>query len=182
MPLKEKGFVYTGETVRSRPGETAGNCMHQKGCDAHELQYGSTGTRFFHSNSNSCSASVQSGGKKPNAQLCSHWFAAAKSGHIPSIQVALEADEALLELQGAGVGHTALHWAAAGGHVGAVKWLFAAGSNPNTVNAVASTALHAAAAHGHADVLRVLLDQPGCDREIVNDDGDTALQVYSFIY
>lgn len=59
----------------------------------------------------------------------------------------------------------------------AVRWLVAMGSNPCMLNAVGSTALHAAAAHGHADVLGALLEQSGCDRDIVNVDGDTALQV-----
>lgn len=124
-----------------------------------------------------CSAENGSGGKILSAKLCTQWFSAAKSGHVPSLQSALACDQALLERKGPGVGHTALHWAAAGGHVVAVRWLLAMGARPNTVNAVGSTALHAAAAHGHADVLSELLNQDGCNLGIVNEDGDTAQQV-----
>jgi ankyrin repeat protein len=62
-----------------------------------------------------------------------------------------------------------------------VRWLLAAGSNPSMLNAVGSTALHAAAAHGHTDVLAALLDQSSCSADIVNEDGDSALQVQHFL-
>lgn len=113
----------------------------------------------------------------PSAQLRAQWFRAAKCGHVPSLRAALEANQALLHLKGAGVGHTALHWAAAAGHISAVKWLLDTGSCPGTLNSVGSTPLHAAAAHGHTDVVRELLGRSRCDPHVVNDDGDTALQV-----
>jgi ankyrin repeat protein len=140
-----------------------------------------TDTDLPHSAAQQCNAaSGQSkSSKRPHSELCARWFAAAKSGHVPSLQRALQDDSALLVLKGTGVGHTALHWSAAGGHLDAVKWLITAGLDSTTLNAVGSTPLHAAAAYGHTDVVQVLLDQPGCDTEIVNDDGETALQACS---
>ena len=63
-------------------------------------------------------------------------------------------------LQGSGIGHTAIHWCAAKGHMNCMDWLLQQGGDINSLNAEDSTALHAAAANGQECVVRFLLDQP----------------------
>ena len=105
------------------------------------------------------------------------WFAAAKCGDVEELCALHAQHAALLHVQGPGVGHTALHWAAAKGHVSAVCWLLAQpGTDVNARNACQSTAVHAAATHGHEDVVRVLLRRTGCDAAAVNEDDDTPAQ------
>lgn len=168
--------MCAGEAGTTSFGGSLRGCKHDKGCDVHDTGDKFSDASLSHQRSQPCVASGRSAAK-PSAQMHVHWFAAAKSGHLPSLRSALASDEALLKCKGPGVGHTALHWAAAGGHVPAVRWLVAMGLSASTVNAVGSTALHAAAAHGQADVLLELLDGHSCSQRIVNDDGDTALQV-----
>ena len=105
------------------------------------------------------------------------WFAAAKEGSIVKLQALLNGDGALLHGQSPGVGHTALHWAAAKGHCRAVRFLLQAGADVNARNACRSTPLHSAGAHGRSDAVRLLLAQPGCDVSAVNEDGFTAEQL-----
>ena len=62
--------------------------------------------------------------------------------------------------QGSGIGHTAIHWCAAKGHMNCMNWLLQQGADINSLNAEDSTALHAAAANGQECVVRFLLDQP----------------------
>jgi ankyrin repeat protein len=62
-------------------------------------------------------------------------------------------------LQGSGIGHTAVHWCAAKGHLTCLQWLLQQGADINCLNAEDSTPLHAAAANGQEDIVHFLLDQ-----------------------
>ena len=53
----------------------------------------------------------------------SAWFAAAKGGNVAGLHVLHAQEPSLLHATSPGVGHTALHWAAAKGHVAATCWL-----------------------------------------------------------
>lgn len=55
-------------------------------------------------------------------------------------------------------GNTALHLAAAGGHVDAVRELLSRGARSDAENAQGLTPLHMAAEKGHADVIKLLLE------------------------
>jgi Ankyrin repeats (many copies) len=113
-----------------------------------------------------------------SAAARSQWLAAAKSGDIDAMQGVLKQDPALLTVQGPGVGHSALHWAAAKGHGAAVHFLLAQpGANVNARNACASTAMHGAATYGHDAAVRALLAHAQCDCTLRNEDGLTAQQL-----
>ena len=86
------------------------------------------------------------------------WLAAARSGDLFSLKE-LHAGSvdppALCAARAPGVssaGHTALHWASAGGHAHCVRWLISveecARAAVNRVNNGGSTPLHTAAANG----------------------------------
>jgi len=62
-------------------------------------------------------------------------------------------------LQGSGIGHTAVHWCAAKGHLTCLQWLLQQGADINCLNAEDSTPLHAAAANGQEYIVHFLLDQ-----------------------
>lgn len=61
----------------------------------------------------------------------------------------------LLTWRGPGIGHTALHWAAAKGHLALVQWLLSTGVPVDIRNAENSTALHSAAANGELACVQV---------------------------
>jgi ankyrin repeat protein len=79
--------------------------------------------------------------------------------------------------QAAENGWTALMMAAAKGHEAAAGALLAAGANPTVVDVYGWTPLMRAAYAGREDVVRLLLDHPETDVEIVNDRGQTALHL-----
>lgn len=62
-------------------------------------------------------------------------------------------------LQGSGIGHAAVHWCAAKGHLTCLQWLLQQEADINCLNAEDSTPLHAAAANGQQDIVLFLLDQ-----------------------
>ena len=58
------------------------------------------------------------------------------------------------------VGHTAMHWVGAGGHVACLRWMLSLPEAPTTVaiaNNGGSTPLHSAASNGHAACVEALL-------------------------
>jgi hypothetical protein len=85
------------------------------------------------------------------------WFQAAKLGLVAELMRLHAQQPELLSKCARGIGHTALHWSAAAGHVGAVEWLVEAGADPNVRNAGESTPLHSAAGGGHLPVVALLL-------------------------
>lgn len=64
-------------------------------------------------------------------------------------------------VQAGGIGHTALHWCCARGHVAGAQWLLGRGIDANSLNSEGSTPLHAAAANGEAECVAMLLKVPG---------------------
>ena len=71
---------------------------------------------------------------------------------------------------------TALHLAAANGHVDVVKVLIQNGADVNAVDEYKFTALHLAARHGHVDIAKVLIEN-GADVNAVQKDKCTALHI-----
>ena len=112
------------------------------------------------------------------------WLAASRSGDLPAMQALIAASEAPAELaacreQGSSSsGHSALHWAAAGGHLEAATWLLSlAGTDVLAVNHGGSTALHSAAANDRAALVELLLEH-GVEAASVKDaNGDTPFGV-----
>lgn len=91
------------------------------------------------------------------------WHAAAKGGNVSALQSALRSHADLLHNRSENtaerlLGNSALHWAAAYGHVDAARWLLGAGADVLGRNLGGSTPLHSAAAHARADVCQLLLD------------------------
>ena len=72
-----------------------------------------------------------------------------------------------------GIGHTALHWSAAGGHVMAIDWLLENGASVKSLNSNDSTPLHSAAGSGHLVAVQRLVDA-GADPKAIDDDDMTA--------
>ena len=94
--------------------------------------------------------------------LC--WEQFAKGGQLAELAELLQQNPGLLLWRGPGVGHTALHWAAAKGHTTMVEWLAAAGTPADLLNSEGSTALHAAAANGELECVKVSADHSGDSR------------------
>jgi uncharacterized protein len=85
---------------------------------------------------------------------------AAVAGDVATLeQLAATHGGAAVRLDGDPAELTALHWAAASGSVGAVRFLLAppVGADPRAARNNAFTPLHAAAMQGHAAVCEVLL-------------------------
>ena len=89
--------------------------------------------------------------------LDQQWMAAAKMGAVAELKRCYEQDAALLTKQARGIGHTALHWSAAAGHLAAVTWLLDTGCPVGVRNAGDSTPLHSAAGMGQIAVVEELL-------------------------
>ena len=98
---------------------------------------------------------------------------AAKAGSVEHLQRLHGADAALLGAAARGIGHTALHWASANGHVDAVTWLLDAGAAVDARNSGDSTPLHSAAGSGHAAVVSLLLSR-GADSALGDSGDETA--------
>jgi len=90
------------------------------------------------------------------------WLEAARDGHLGRLQALLTSNSSLLNYQGQGTsysftGHAALHWAAAKGHVGCVRWLLGQGANVGQANAAGATPLHAALANAQEECAKALV-------------------------
>jgi hypothetical protein len=107
------------------------------------------------------------------------WFDAAKVGDLATMQRLLGQEPCLLYYRGKGisygfVGHSALHWAAAKGHVAVVKWLIEEQRvNPNVRNNGDGTPLHAAGMGGQHEAGRALCEL-GIDTTLRNSQGNQA--------
>lgn len=107
------------------------------------------------------------------------WFDAAKAGDLATMQQLLAQEPCLLYYRGKGisygfVGHSALHWAAAKGHVAVVKWLIEEQKvNPNVRNNGDGTPLHAAGMGGQHETGRLLCEL-GIDTTLRNSQGNQA--------
>ena len=109
----------------------------------------------------------------PSAAPDVQWFQAAKVGDLSSLKRLHAADAALLCKAGRGIGHTALHWAAAAGHLACCSWLLEQGTPVDVRNAGESTPLHSAAGSGQLEVVHELLRR-GADAKAQDDSGVTA--------
>ena len=69
---------------------------------------------------------------------------------------------ALLALRSGGIGHTALHWAAARDDAPQIAWLLDCGLSPDVRNTEGGTALHAAAGNGAAAAIALLARPLSC--------------------
>ena len=113
------------------------------------------------------------------------WMDAAKNGDTPAMRAMLAAVPELLRANGPGVGHSALHWAAARGEAGSLRFLIDAGARASDINNERSTPLHSAAAHGHLACAELLLRSSATPYETAalasmrDADGKTALEVAS---
>eukprot|EP00854_Cymbomonas_tetramitiformis_P002506 gene2506-3252_t len=63
------------------------------------------------------------------------WLEHAKGGELGNMKIALGRNGALLNYTGPGIGHTALHWAAAKGELGTLLWLLRAGADVDAASA-----------------------------------------------
>eukprot|EP00198_Chlamydomonas_reinhardtii_P011679 XP_001701016.1 DnaJ-like protein [Chlamydomonas reinhardtii] len=79
------------------------------------------------------------------------WIAAARGGDVGALCGMLAASPGLLGARCRGMGHTALHWAAAKGEVEGVEWLLRQGLDVNVRNGDGATPLHAAARNGRME-------------------------------
>lgn len=105
------------------------------------------------------------------------WLDAAKAGDLITMQILHKEQPSLVHERSSGVGHTAAHWAAAKGHVGALTWLLDACSfDPNFSNACGATALHSAAANGQ-ETCAALLVARGARTDKVDEIGESPCDV-----
>ena len=73
--------------------------------------------------------------------------------------------------------NTALHMAAANGHLKIVEMLIKVEAlNPNIQNDSGNTALHYACLNGHLEVVKLFVDYKKCDKNIKNETGRIALE------
>jgi len=94
----------------------------------------------------------------------------AKRGNEDQIEELLELGHEVDEKDG--LNCTALHWAAGGGHLGAVRALVAAKADVNAVNKAGDTPLHKSSWKNHTAVVSFLL-QSGGSKDIKNGEGKT---------
>jgi ankyrin repeat protein len=105
------------------------------------------------------------------------WLEAAKAGQLGTLQSMLARAPALWAHRGPGLGHTALHWAAAHGDVPMLAWLLAQpAAEVNVRNSCGATACHAAAGNDAAEALQALLSA-GADISARDESGETPRDV-----
>ena len=110
------------------------------------------------------------------------WLEAAKCGCLDAMRRLLSAHGAhLLGHRGKGcslgfIGHSALHWSAAKGHMHVLEWLLEEGAEVGLINNAESTPLHTAAQNNHAAAVERLLSA-GADAHARNAEGQTAREV-----
>ena len=122
---------------------------------------------------------VPTGDVLVNKEEGMQWFDAAKAGDLATMQRLLAEEPCLLYYRGKGisygfVGHSALHWVAAKGHVDVVAWLVQEQrANPNVRNNGEGSPLHAAAMGGQHEAARALCAM-GIDTTLRNSQGNQA--------
>ena len=107
------------------------------------------------------------------------WMDAAKQGQVATLTAMIKENKRVLAYRGQGtsyslMGHTALHWVCAKGHVQAAKMLIDSGLDANAVNNGGTHALFSAAAHGQASTARFLLVYGKCNAKLQDEFGNTA--------
>ncbi len=115
----------------------------------------------------------RSGNPAVNRALHRFLLSSARLGDLPGIRAALQ-NGAPVD-QGDGWDRTALMYAAAAGHIGAVKYLHGNGADLNRRSgSLGTTALMSAASGGHFHVVEYLL-RGGAAADVVETEGRTAL-------
>lgn len=99
--------------------------------------------------------------QEPPANVARTWLSAAKDGCCELMGEALQLYPSLLTQRSPGIGHTALHWAAAKDHAGSTRWLLERGADPLGMNGEGSSALHSAAANGKRACAMLLAEVAG---------------------
>jgi ankyrin repeat protein len=98
----------------------------------------------------------------------------SKRGQVDQIEAQLDGGAPINK--GDGLGCTALHWAASGGHTDAIEFLISKGANVNAVAKDGDTPLHKAAWRNHGRAASLLI-QKGADRKIKNSQGKIAAEI-----
>lgn len=110
------------------------------------------------------------------------WMEAAKGGDTGTLKALLSSNPNLITYQGQGTSfsftaHSALHWAAAKGHVGAVRWLLQQGADAGARNNAGATPLHAALSNNQAAAATCLVLEGLADIHARDELGDSARDV-----
>ena len=102
------------------------------------------------------------------------WIEAAKKGDRATMETLLQGSggEDLVAYKARGIGHTAMHWAAAGGDRQLMAWLLSLDATVNARNNSEATPLHTAAGAAQFMSVEWLLEH-GADPTLQNDDGFT---------
>jgi len=127
-------------------------------------------------------AAGSSAGPAVERGLGRSWLDAARAGDLHCMQQLLLQDPRLLNYRGAGisyafVGNSALHWAAAKGHVAVVCWLLQQGAAVPAGNEAGSTALHTAVEHGQPACAELLVLMGGADVQAADGYGQSAVSI-----
>eukprot|EP01050_Picozoa_sp_SAG11_P009409 SAG11_NODE_880_length_6754_cov_29.319760_4_plen_330_part_00 len=101
------------------------------------------------------------------------WLNAAKTDNIGLLEKHLEAHPELLNYRGQSLSNSALHWAAAKGHVDALQLLLDRRANIDALNSSGASALHSSAANGAVACVELLLAH-GADPDLFDHVGRTA--------
>ena len=100
------------------------------------------------------------------------WLDAAKEGDLDGLKSDIERfGVSIVNVAGTGVGHRALHWTCARGHLACSRYLLSVGADPNLTNSANRTPLHAAASNGEATSCTLLLLEGLCDATALDEDG-----------
>lgn len=112
---------------------------------------------------------------RERANRASTTFAAAATGHVHTLLELLDSNPLVSRLEQLdATGWSALHHAAYGDQLPALRVLLEKGANPNAVAEGECVPLHMAAAQGSVEVVQALLDA-GADPNLPDDAGSTAL-------
>ena len=108
-----------------------------------------------------------------NLPIGQQWIAAAKAGDRATMEELLQRSggEELVTYKARGIGHTAMHWAAATGDRQMMTWLMSLGGEVNARNSSDATPLHTAAGACQFMSVEFLLSH-GADGSLKNEDGE----------
>jgi len=124
-------------------------------------------------------ASVQDKAPKTySPQELKEWLACVKNGDLERMRELMRAHPSLLNAQQAGIGHAALHWAAARDSKLELNFLLESKADLSVRNSAGATPLHSAATNGKVGALTSLL-AAGADVTMQDENNDTPCQAAS---
>jgi len=150
--------------------------MPSGGIGAPAMPRGGGMPRAADAGAGSASALRADSGVDLSKSIDDQWHQAAKVGALEHLKKLRAEKPELLEKRARGIGHTALHWAAANAQLAVVQWLLDEGMSPNIRNNGESTPLHSAAGGGHAAVAKLLVER-GADKAALDSGDETAAQL-----